>query len=413
MRECAGGGISVYASLCIVKRTATHARGFALRCGWLSCTSVVFWENGEKDFFLAAIYMKPKSRDEFDKLDALADAFEDAWRRGKPPRMEDFLKQVSGEEHGMLLRELLAIDHYYRQESADTLLDDRYLKALSSPLHLGSVLGNYELVEPLGQGGMGRVFKARHRDTNELVAIKVIDVNRLTSPRILRRFQHEIRAGIKLVHPNLVRCLESGDEMGVLYLVMEFIDGKSLHDLIQWEGRLPARRALDILSGVARGLDHIHQHGIVHRDLKPANIMIDSAGTAKVLDLGLACFRHASFLDDADVSVTRTGDILGSVGYMAPEQAFHVKDVDHRADIYSLGCVLHFVLTGKPPYKELPMARCLLNHRDAAIPSLLSVPGVPPLLDGLFQRMLAKTPGERPKSMGEVLAEFVKIREVC
>jgi len=271
----------------------------------------------------------------------------------------------------------------------------------SAALGPGTVLGGYELLERVGTGVMGDVFKAVHRRMGRIVAIKVLKPAVIHSPEVVRRFEREIKATAMLSHPNLVAALDAAEDQGHHYLVMEFVPGLDLATMLQQQGPLSVTRALDTMIQVAQGLEYAHARGVVHRNIKPGNLLVALDGAVKLLDLGLA--RIDETAGDGE-PLTREGVALGTVDYMALEQAQDARHADPRSDIYSLGCTLYRVLTGRPPYDGRNLVLKMLAHREQPIPSLAAArPDLPPALDGVFQRMLAKDPRERFQSMTDVI----------
>ena len=276
-------------------------------------------------------------------------------------------------------------------------------------------LGPYVVLEPLGQGGTGTVFKGWHRHMKRYVALKVLHADLSESSVALQRFQREMQAGGKLNHPHVVSTLDAAQEGETSYLVMEFVPGTDLASLVAANGPASVVDAVRHVEQAARGLAHAHEQGVIHRDVKPSNLLLtevasSSTGSAsseasspivKVLDLGLARFLSS----ETHGELTGTGDVMGTADYMAPEQALSTRDVDGRADVYSLGCTLFFLLNGRPPYGgETAIAR-LLAHRDRPIPPLgQSNRAVPGKLDTIFQRMVAKSAKDRFATMNEVRA---------
>lgn len=270
----------------------------------------------------------------------------------------------------------------------------------------GLRVGRYVVLDKLGQGGMGKVFKARDSQLRRVVALKLLPPSSCQVPKLVQRFRREAAAAARVAHPNVVAALDADEARGVHFLVMEFADGTDLSRLIKRSGPLPVRRAVELVIQAARGLAAIHECGIVHRDIKPSNLLLDRDGVVKVLDLGIA--RLDGPLDPlatTEDGLTSTGAMLGTADYMSPEQAYDSKHADHRADIYSLGCTLHYLFTGASPFPGDTIMQRLLGHRERPVPSLAEArPEVPPALDALFRRMLAKDPAERPQSMAEVIA---------
>ena len=265
------------------------------------------------------------------------------------------------------------------------------------------VLGEYVVQDVLGSGGMGRVFKALHRRMNRLVALKVLPPSAVDSPESIQRFQREIQAVAKLSHPNIVAAHDAGCCDGTHFFVMDLVDGHDLAQCIMDNGPMPPREAVECILQVARGLEYAHAAGVIHRDIKPSNLLLDPTGTVKILDLGIA--RLNDTLLPSGSTLTNTGCILGTVDYMAPEQAINTKVADHRADIYSLGCTLHYLLTGQPVYGGETAMERLLAHREKHVPSLKSTcPAVFKELDRVFQTMVAKKPNARYQTMAQVIA---------
>lgn len=302
---------------------------------------------------------------------------------------------------GLRLRELLVTRGLLTQFQADELAEGR-----AASLRIG----NYDLLDRLGAGGMGTVYKARHRRMKRLVALKILAPNLSTNPVFVKRFQREVETIACLGHPNVVMAYDSDEAEAGHFLVMEFVNGRDLAAYVAQEGPLPLPRAIDFLLQAARGLAYAHSQDIIHRDVKPHNLLVSDNGVVKVTDLGLARLQHEADGSVARSDVTAAGVIVGTADFMPPEQAFDPDAIDHRADIYSLGCTLYYLLAGKPPYTAASVFAILMSHRDATIPSLAAIcPDAPARLEGLFQRMLAKQPADRISQMTEVVAELEAI----
>ena len=265
------------------------------------------------------------------------------------------------------------------------------------------VFGNYVVFDKIGEGGMGVVLKARHQRMNRVVAVKVLPEKALESPDAVDRFYREVEAAARLSHPNVVTAFDADEHDGTHYLVMEYVEGEDLAHLGHQRGPLPVDEAVGYIVQAARGLEYAHSQGIVHRDIKPGNLLLDASGTVKILDMGLARFEQG--LDDEADRLTHSGQAMGTCGYMAPEQAEDTHSADRRADIYSLGCSLYRLLTGKAMYTGDTLVQVLLAHRDQPIPSLRDIRSdVSEQLDNVYQKMVAKRPENRFQSMGEAIS---------
>lgn len=271
------------------------------------------------------------------------------------------------------------------------------------------LLGDYVILDELGQGGMGAVLKARHTHLERTVAIKVLEPQFGQTPKALARFRREVKATSRLQHPNIVVAHDAGETDGKHYLVMEYIEGTNLRELVEEIGPLSAGQAVHCVLEAARGLEYAHVHGVVHRDVNPSNIVLDSNGVIRILDMGIA---RVESPDDEQSQLTAVGQILGTVDYMAPEQALDAKSADPRADIYSLGVTLWYVLTGAVPYPADTMMGKLVAHQKEPIPSLPEAcPQASPEVDQVFRRMLAKSPEERYQTMTDVITDLEQCRE--
>ncbi len=272
------------------------------------------------------------------------------------------------------------------------------------------VLGPYVLLERLGQGAMGQVYKARHRLMDRLVAVKVIRAERLGNAQAVSRFQREIQAAAKLSHPHVIIAHDASQAGGMYYLVMEYVEGADLDRLVRQRGPLPAAEACEYVRQAALGLQHAHERGLVHRDVKPSNLLAATDGTVKVLDLGLARLRHSLAEEEAGGRLTREGSAMGTPDYMAPEQALDATTADIRADVYSLGCTLYHLLTGRPPFPGGTLAEKILKHQQAEPEPLEQVRGdLPAGLPAVVRTMMAKRPADRyqtPAAAAAALAPF-------
>lgn len=273
----------------------------------------------------------------------------------------------------------------------------------------GLVVGNYVVLDKLGKGGMGAVYKAQHKRMKRIVALKMLPSSATKSSDSVKRFQREVEAAAKLTHPNIVTAHDADEAKGVHFLVMEYVEGQDLHALVKEHGTISAPRAVDYMVQAATGLEYAHSQGVIHRDIKPHNLLLDKAGTVKILDMGLARIEEAAGSSDATANegLTQSGQVMGTLDYMPPEQALDTSTVDVRADIYSLGCTLHYLLIGRPPYSGDTVGKKIVAHREQPVPSLHKLcSDVPQSLDAVFQKMLAKKPEDRQQSMTEVIAQL-------
>jgi eukaryotic-like serine/threonine-protein kinase len=254
----------------------------------------------------------------------------------------------------------------------------------------GYRVDRYLLLDMIGQGGMGRVYLARDSRLNRLVALKLLSPERLSNPRAIARFQREARVGAQLQHENLVRIYDFGESNGRYFLVMEYIDGKTIGALISEQGAMPSATAARLLRQVALGLEHAHRKGLIHRDVNPYNILVTHDGTAKLADLGLAIDMAA------EDRVTRDGATVGTFDYLAPEQARHSRAADIRSDIYSLGCTIYHMCTGRVPFPGPSLPEKLFGHQSIEpTPLCRVVTGLPEGLSEVVQRMMKKSPEDR------------------
>lgn len=271
--------------------------------------------------------------------------------------------------------------------------------------HKGFVLGKYRLQALLGRGGMSSVYLAEHIVMKRRVAIKVLPAKRVHDSSYLARFHREAQAVAQLDHPNIVRAYDVDHEVDagteIHFLVMEHVDGQSLHDLVVRNGLLGCLESADYIRQSADGLTHAHRAGMVHRDIKPGNLLVDNTGVVKILDLGLARFFDEQ--ESASLTIAHEEKVLGTADYLAPEQAVDSHNIDLRADIYSLGCTFYFMLLGQPPFTEGTLAQRLMAHQmKEPLPIEAKRKDVPESLLVIIRKMMAKKPDERYQSAAEV-----------
>jgi serine/threonine protein kinase len=263
---------------------------------------------------------------------------------------------------------------------------------------VGKTIAGYRVEERLGRGGMGVVYLASQLSLGRQVALKILSSRLTRDPALVRRFVEEARSAGRLNHPNIVRVDDVGECHGLHYIAMEYLAGGSMEDLLNHTDRILPVGALSMMQDVARGLQYAESQGIVHRDIKPDNLMLDRDGRVKICDLGIAIF--------LDANVQREGNAAGTPHYMAPEQA-RGKAVDHRADIYSLGCTLYRMLSGQMPFTGATYREIIKKQVTYQPPALHTfVEEVSPRLSQLVERMMAKAPEDRPANATDLLREF-------
>jgi tetratricopeptide (TPR) repeat protein len=347
------------------------------------------------------------------RVDALCHRFEQAWKEGRPPVIEDYLAEAPAPDRSPLLRELIALDMAYRRLAGEQPQAAAYharFPQLAPGLSLtdadtpgpATPAGGperadlpappgYEILQELGRGGMGVVYKAWQRSLHRPVALKMILAGAHAGPNELARFRTEAEAAARLQHPHIVQIHDIGQHEGRPFLALEYVDGGSLArtlDGTPW----PAARTLPLVETLARAIGHAHRQGVVHRDLKPGNVLLTKEGQPKVTDFGLA-----KLLVGGGDPLTRTGAVLGTPSYIAPEQAEgKTQEVGPAADVYALGAILYELLTGRPPFKAatpLETVRQVVSVEPVS-PRRLQ-PGVPRDLETICLKCLRKEPARR------------------
>jgi formylglycine-generating enzyme required for sulfatase activity/tRNA A-37 threonylcarbamoyl transferase component Bud32 len=263
-------------------------------------------------------------------------------------------------------------------------------------------VGPYLLLERLGQGGMGEVFKARHLLLNRVVALKVTRKDILADPTYERRLLREIQATAQLSHPNIVTAHDAARVGDTHFFAMEFVEGTDLGKVVRDKGRLAIDRACDYIRQAALGLQHAHERGLVHRDIKPSNLLLTAEGSLiKITDLGVVRMGCAP----EETALTSAGAVVGTPDYLAPEQATNARNVDIRADLYSLGCTLYHLLAGQPPFPDGTGLEKLFKHvQEEPTPVQAVRPEVPPALSAVVHKLMLKRPEDRYQTPAEVAA---------
>jgi serine/threonine protein kinase len=270
----------------------------------------------------------------------------------------------------------------------------------SKPRQLQTV-GNYELIEKIAEGGMGAIYRGRQRESGQVVAVKIMPAHMAQNPILLKRFEQEFRAASRLDHPNIVRAIDYGDAGDQPYLVMEFVEGESLGQKIEREGRMPEPDAIRIIAQVAQGLHRAHKQNLVHRDVKPDNILVRPDGVAKLADLGLVKET------DTDLNLTKTGRGLGTPHFMAPEQFRNAKNADSRCDIYSLGATLYQMVTGELPFRSSgPLDAWMKKIQNELTAPRQIAPMLSERVEVAILRAMDADPAKRPASCREFIEEL-------
>lgn len=320
---------------------------------------------------------------------------------------EEALENVRGQILGGRMTEVPATLMWLRQLG---WLTDYQLAVLRQGRRTGLRYGDYIVIERIGSGGMAVVYKARHRSTGQIVALKVMQHDSAQSAEDeAKRFDREVRAVAKLNHPNIVAAWDAVSDDRESYLVLEYVDGENLDQRVRHGGPMNVTEAVDFLLQVAQGLQHAHSKQMVHRDVKPGNLLVDARGTIKILDLGLVRFENTLGGVSGSLAqpLTTQETVLGTPDFMAPEQFADARSADNRADIYSLGCTLYFMLTGVSPFERGSPTKTLQAHQTEPPPKLTETcPAAPQALQMIFEKMVAKAPRHRYQSMDEIIADL-------
>ncbi len=262
-------------------------------------------------------------------------------------------------------------------------------------------IGKYDLLEKIAEGGMGTVYKGRERTTGQIVAVKIAPLHIVKNPVLLKRFEQEYTVASTLDHTNIVRALDYGYHGNLPFLVMEFVEGESLGQKLERDGRLPEAEAIRLVHQIAQGLHKAHKQGVVHRDVKPDNVLITPDGQAKLADLGLV--KEI----EGDLNLTRTGRGLGTPHFMAPEQFRNAKKADARCDIYSLAATLYMMVTGELPFKSTgPLDAWMKKVSNEIPPPRQLVPSISERMDWAIRRAMHPDPEQRPASCREFVEDL-------
>jgi len=304
------------------------------------------------------------------------------------------------------------------KDPAKTVVDVMLSKGLVRPDELDFVrssmlpeeyptrVAGYELLEKIGEGSMGVVYKARQQSMDRVVALKILSPRLARSARYVARFQREARAAARLNHPNIVAGIDVGEYQGYHYFAMELVTGHTVQEVLDEKGCVPEKRALEICAQVSDALSHAWDKGLVHRDIKPGNIVIMSDGTAKITDFGLA-----KYTQEDEIALTDTGTTLGTAYYLSPEQAKGESTIDTRSDIYALGATLFHMVTGQPPYHGTPVA-VMTQHVSSAVPDPKGLKtGLSDDICDVIRMMMAKDRRDRYRMPEELAMDLRRMLE--
>lgn len=303
-------------------------------------------------------------------------------------RIERETPQVVVDDASALARQLVAKEKLTKFQAA----------AIYQGKGKSLIFGEHVVVDRIGAGGMGQVFKARHRRMDRIVALKVMSPAAIKNADAVKRFEREVRAAAKLSHPNVVHAYDAGVHEGAFFLVMEFVEGADFSSLLKQQMKFSIKQACSCFEQASRGFAAAHAKGIIHRDVKPGNLLLDRSGVVKILDMGLARIEDDGIgAKLSEGELTQSGSVMGTIDYMAPEQALNTHHADAKSDVYGLGCTFYRVLTGESVFGGQTLIEKVLAHREHPIPSIRHLrPDAPPALDLLIARMIAKSPTDRP-----------------
>lgn len=309
-------------------------------------------------------------------------------------RLKKTLRELSKKAAGRKVK----IDELTKHLIKSGVITEWHYEKLINGKYKGFFLGKYKLLGHLGTGGMSSVYLAEHSLTGQKRALKVLPKKKIDDKSYLDRFYREGRAAASLNDPNVVRVYDICSEGDTHYMVMEFVEGRDLYEFVKEDGPMDFELALDYIGQTAKGLAHAHERKLVHRDIKPSNLLV-TGEVVKILDLGLALLTE----DEESLTVLHNEKVMGTADYLSPEQAVNSHDVDHRADIYSLGCTLYFLLTGHPPFPKGNLAQRIAMHQTKE-PEEITVdrPECPEYITAFCKRMMKKDPSERFQTCTEI-----------
>ncbi len=315
----------------------------------------------------------------------------------EPRALEDFKAKLKTKYGDRLPEDPARIASAMRKAG---LVTEWHTDKLLTGKYKGFFLGKYKLLGHIGSGGMSSVYLAEHTRMHDKRAIKVLPRTRVKDATYLARFQLEAQAIASLDHPNIVSAFDIDNEGDTHYIVMEYVDGVDLQQLVRRDGPVDPGTAALLLAQAADGLQHAHQRGVIHRDVKPANLLIDNDGRIRLLDMGLAL---VAAQDSQSLTVAHNENVLGTADYLAPEQALNSHTVDHRADIYGLGCTLYFLLTGRPPFPDGTLAQRIAKHQSEMPMAIRKLrPDCPGELEGICVKMIQKEAKYRYQTAADV-----------
>ncbi len=338
-------------------------------------------------------------------VDSSLKNFLDALRRSQLVA-DDRLKAILAELRNSSDGQAVALESFIRRLVDDGDVTPWHVEKLRNGKYKGFFLGQYRLLKLLGAGGMSTVYLAQHKLSGHQRAIKILPKQRAADKSYLERFYREGRAAASLNHPHIVRIYDLANEGEIHYMVMEYVDGIDLHQHVKRAGPMSYEQALDCIAQAAEGLAHAHEQHIVHRDIKPANVLMNTQGTVKLLDLGLALMRE----ETESLTLLHNERVMGTADFLSPEQAIDSHNVDPRADIYSLGCTLYFLLTGHPPFPTGTIPQRIAAHQSREpSPITFDRQDCPSEIMELTARMMRKKPEDRFQTCQDVVAAIRQI----